>query len=66
MPAGSSACWLKKGQRVQAGELLAELDPVRYEAAVAQAEAQVAAQNEVLAGWWQAVGPRKLRPQGPR
>lgn len=40
---------VEEGQRVQAGELLAELDPVRYEAAVAQAEAQVAAQNEVLA-----------------
>ena len=40
---------VEEGQRVQAGELLAELDPVRYEAAVAQAAAQVAAQKEVLA-----------------
>jgi HlyD family secretion protein len=40
---------VQEGQRVQAGELVAELDPVRYEAAVAQAKAQVAAQREVLA-----------------
>lgn len=39
---------VQEGQRVQTGELLAELDPVRYEAAVAQAAAQVAAQKEVL------------------
>jgi HlyD family secretion protein len=40
---------VEEGQRVKAGELMAELDPVRYEAAVAQAGAQVAAQREVLA-----------------
>lgn len=40
---------VQEGQRVQAGELLAELDPARYEAAAAQAAAQVAAQKEVLA-----------------
>lgn len=40
---------VEEGQRVQKGELLAELDPTRYETAVAQAEAQVAAQKEVLA-----------------
>ena len=40
---------VEEGQRVQRGELLAELDPTRYEAAVAQAEAQVASQREVLA-----------------
>jgi HlyD family secretion protein len=40
---------VQEGQRVQAGELVAELDPVRYEAAVAQAGAQVVAQQEVLA-----------------
>ena len=39
---------VQEGQRVQAGELVAELDPVRYEAAVEQARAQVAAQQEVL------------------
>jgi len=39
---------VEEGQRVQKGELLAELDPTRYEAAVAQAEAQVASQKEVL------------------
>ena len=40
---------VEEGQRVQRGELLAELDAARYEAAVAQAGAQVAAQREVLA-----------------
>jgi HlyD family secretion protein len=40
---------VQEGQRVQAGELLAELDPARYEAAVQQAGAQVAAQKEMLA-----------------
>jgi HlyD family secretion protein len=40
---------VEEGQRVEAGELLAELDPARYEAATAQAKAQVEAQREVLA-----------------
>jgi len=40
---------VQEGQRVQAGEMVAELDPVRYEAAVTQAQAQVSAQQEVLA-----------------
>ena len=40
---------VEEGQRVQVGELVAELDPVRYEAAVEQARAQVAAQKEALA-----------------
>jgi HlyD family secretion protein len=40
---------VEEGQRVKAGDLMAELDPVRYEAAVEQARAQVAAQREVLA-----------------
>jgi HlyD family secretion protein len=40
---------VQEGQKVQAGELVAELDPVRYEAAFAQAAAQVAAQKEYLA-----------------
>ena len=39
---------VEEGQKVEAGELLAELDPVRYEAAAEQAKAQVAAQREVL------------------
>jgi HlyD family secretion protein len=39
---------VEEGQRVQEGELVAELDPARYEAAVAQAGAQVAAQKELL------------------
>lgn len=37
-----------EGDPVPAGQLLAELDPVRYEASVARAKATVAAQQEVL------------------
>jgi HlyD family secretion protein len=40
---------VEEGQRVQTGELVAELDPARYQAAVAQAEAQANAQQEMLA-----------------
>jgi HlyD family secretion protein len=40
---------VEEGQRVQTGDPLAELDPVRYEAAVGQAEAQVDTQKQVLA-----------------
>jgi HlyD family secretion protein len=40
---------VEEGQRVQAGELVAELDPARYEATFAQARAQANEQKEVLA-----------------
>ena len=40
---------VEEGQRVKAGELVAELDPARYQAAVAQAKAQADAQKELLA-----------------
>jgi HlyD family secretion protein len=40
---------IEEGQRVQTGELVAELDPVRYEAAVSQAKALASAQREVVA-----------------
>lgn len=40
---------VQEGRRVQTGELVAELDPVRYEAAVAQAGSLADAQREVLA-----------------
>jgi HlyD family secretion protein len=38
-----------EGDHVKAGQVLAELDPVRYSSAMARAEAQVALQREVLA-----------------
>jgi len=41
--------YAEEGDRVQAGQLVAEVDPVRYQAAVARAEAQVAAQRQVVA-----------------
>lgn len=40
---------VREGETVRAGQLLAELDPVRYESAAARAEAQVALQRAVLA-----------------
>lgn len=39
----------EEGERVEQGQLVAELDPARFEAAVAQASARLAAQEEVLA-----------------
>ena len=38
-----------EGDYVEAGQLVAEMDPIRYEAAVAHAKAQVASQEQVLA-----------------
>lgn len=40
---------VQEGDRVKQGQLVAELDPVRYQAAVARACATVAAQQQVLA-----------------
>ena len=40
---------VEEGDRVKSGQLVAELDPVRYEAAAARARAAVAAQQQVLA-----------------
>lgn len=40
---------VEEGQRVEVGELLAELDPVRQQAAVAQARAVLAAQEQEVA-----------------
>lgn len=39
---------VEEGDRVQPGQLVAELDPVRYQANLARAQAEVAAQQEVL------------------
>ncbi|MHB0887642.1 efflux RND transporter periplasmic adaptor subunit [Acidithiobacillus sp.] len=40
---------VQEGDRVQKGQLLAELDPVRFQDAVAKSQGQVAAQEQVLA-----------------
>ena len=40
---------VQEGDRVQKGQLLAELDPVRFQDAVAKDQGQVAAQEQVLA-----------------
>ncbi|EFK08542.1 auxiliary transport protein, membrane fusion protein (MFP) family protein [delta proteobacterium NaphS2] len=39
---------VQEGDAVKPGQLVAELDPIRYEAAVAKASAEVAAKNQVL------------------
>jgi len=39
---------VQEGDTVKPGQLVAELDPIRYEAAAAQASAEVAAKNQVL------------------
>jgi HlyD family secretion protein len=43
------ALHVQEGDHVRAGQLVAEVDPVRYQAAADRAEAQVAAQREVVA-----------------
>jgi HlyD family secretion protein len=43
------ALHVQEGDHVKAGQLVAEVDPVRYQAAADRAEAQVAAQREVVA-----------------
>jgi HlyD family secretion protein len=43
------ALHVQEGDRVKAGQLLAEVDPVRYQSAVDRADAQVAAQREAVA-----------------
>jgi HlyD family secretion protein len=44
-----AALHVQEGDAVRAGQLIAELDPVRYQDAVDQATAQAAAQEQVLA-----------------
>ncbi len=41
--------YVTEGDRVKAGQVLAEIDPVRYRAAVAAAKSKVASQEQVLA-----------------
>ncbi len=43
------ALYVEEGDRVQTGQLVAEVDPVRYQATASQAEGQLAAQREVVA-----------------
>jgi HlyD family secretion protein len=52
---------VKEGDRVEPGELLAELDTRRLKAAVARAEAQVAAQKQTLARLVDGTRPEEIR-----
>ncbi len=51
---------VQEGDHVKAGQLVAELDPVRYEAAAEQARAQVASQQQVLARMLAGTRPEKI------
>ena len=50
-----------EGDVVKAGQLVAELDPVRYEAATARAKAEVGAKSEVLARLLAGSRPEEIR-----
>ena len=53
------ALW--EGDYVKAGDLVAEIDPVRYEASVARAGAEVAVQNQALARLLAGTRPEEIR-----
>lgn len=52
---------VEEGQRVRKGELLARLDTERFEQAVAQAKAEVAAQQQVVARLQAGSRPQEIR-----
>jgi HlyD family secretion protein len=52
---------VQEGDYVKTGDLVAEIDPVRYEASVAKAAAEVAAQKQVLARLVAGTRPEEIR-----
>ena len=52
---------VQEGDYVKSGDLVAEMDPVRYEASSARAAAEVAAQNQVLARLLAGTRPEEIR-----
>ena len=56
-----AALHVQEGDRVKAGQLLAELDNARFQHAVAQAQAQVEAQRQKLAALEAGTRPEELR-----
>ncbi len=52
---------VEEGNRVQKGEILAELDPTRYELAVKQLEAEYAAQEQIVRRLHQGSRPQEIR-----
>nr|MDA8164644.1 efflux RND transporter periplasmic adaptor subunit [Desulfobacteraceae bacterium] len=57
---------VQEGAKVKAGMLVAQLDPVRFEAAAAQARARVAAQKEALARLLAGSRPEEIAAAGAR
>ncbi len=56
---------VEEGDAVKKDQLVAELDPVRYQANLARSKAEVAAQEQVLARLWPAAAPGDRRGTGP-
>jgi HlyD family secretion protein len=52
---------VQEGDDVKPGDLVAEIDPVRYEASAARAAAEVAVQNQVLARLLGGTRPEEIR-----
>jgi HlyD family secretion protein len=52
---------VQEGDYVKSGDLVAEIDPVRYEASVARASAEVAVQNQALARLLAGTRPEEIR-----
>jgi HlyD family secretion protein len=57
---------VQEGDYVKSGDLVAEIDPVRYEAGVARAVAEVAVQNQVLARLLAGSRPEEIREASTR
>ena len=55
---------IEEGDVVKPGQLVAELDPVRYEAGVARASAEAAAKNQVLSRMLAGSRPEEIQ-EGP-
>ena len=56
-----SRLFADEGDRVKAGQLLAEMDPVRYKAAVEELQAEVAAQEQYLARFLSGTRPQEIK-----
>lgn len=52
---------VQEGDGVKAGQQVAEIDPIRYEASVARAAAEVAAQKQILARLTAGTRPEEIR-----
>jgi len=60
------AVHVREGDKVSKGQLVAELDPVRYEAALEQAKAEVGVQKEVLDTLLAGSRPEEIKEAGAK